>query len=394
MTTNIDSNSKVKQNRRILLITYFFTPEKSPRAFRTYELARELSKRGYDVEIVIPDYEYDYTELCARYDWIIHKVPTGFLINKKSKSRSFQKIQSVKQQKLLSKLFQSIFYLFYLGGRHFEYSFTLIKELRSIKKTFAMLISIGLPISVHVGTSLSLRLNPKLASVKIADYGDPFSFNPDNQWRYIHKRLEKWILKAFDFITVPTSRALKSFEYFKEKSRIKVIPQGFDLNEPVIPIYHPNSIPTFGYAGVFYSNIRNPKNLFSFLTSFPDEFKFILYTDLDNYENRECIDPYVKALEGKLLIKPMIDREQCIIELSKMDFLINMENKSKSQVPSKLIDYYLAGRPVFTFSMELFDKDIFRDFLEGNYSNGSLKDMEISDYDIRNIVQKILNLLP
>jgi hypothetical protein len=384
----------VKQKQGILLITYFFRPEKSPRAFRSYELAKELSKRGYNVEIVIPDYEYDYTELCTRYGWIIHKIPTGFLINKKSKSRSFQKIQSVKQEKLLSKLFQSLFYLFYLGGRHFEYSFTLMKALRSIKKSYVMLISIGLPISVHIGTSLSLRLNPKLECIKIADYGDPFSFNPDNQWSYIHKHIEKWILKAFDFISIPTLRAMTAYEYFKSQKYIKVIPQGFDLSKPVVPNYHPNSKPMFGYAGVFYSNIRNPKDFFLFLKDIQDDFIFVIYTDIENFENRKCIEPYVTALGNKLLIKPMINRDQCIIELSKMDFLINMENRSKNQLPSKLIDYYMAKRPVFSFSMDALDKDRFHAFLKRDYTNDTLKDIDLSEYDIKSVCDRFLNLLP
>ena len=197
-------------------------------------------------------------------------------------------------------------------------------------------------------------------------------------------------LISFQFLLHVLYHLLK---ILKERDRIKVIPQGFDLSKPAVPPYQPNLIPTFAYAGVFYNNIRNPKDFFSYLMSLTVDFRFILYTDYDNYENRLCIEPFVDALGTKLVIKPMIDREDCIIELSKMDFLINMENRSSSQLPSKLIDYYLAKRPVFTFSMDSFDKSGFFAFSNGDYSQNISNLTNISEYNIRKVCQEYLDLI-
>ena len=41
--------------------------------------------------------------------------------------------------------------------------------------------------------------------------------------------------------------------------------------------------------------------------------------------------------------------------MSKMDFLINLENLNKEQSPSKLIDYAISKRPIFSFNQNNFN---------------------------------------
>ena len=67
---------------------------------------------------------------------------------------------------------------------------------------------------------------------------------------------------------------MSSYLWLKEEKSIKVIPQGFNFDDIRLAEYQRNPIPTFGYAGLFYSDIRNPKNLFEFLCSL--DFDFVL----------------------------------------------------------------------------------------------------------------------
>ena len=95
---------------------------------------------------------------------------------------------------------------------------------------------------------------------------------------------------------------------------------------------------------------------------------------------------------SKLLIRDYIPRSELLVEMSKVDFLINFENNSSKQSPSKLIDYALTNRPILSInSGEAFDNELANDFLSGDYSK-SFKIEDIEQYDIQNIVKQFISL--
>jgi len=73
-----------------------------------------------------------------------------------------------------------------------------------------------------------------------------------------------------------------------------------------------------------------------------------------------------------------------------MDFLINLNNTSKNQNPSKLIDYALSKRPVFSMSQEEFNKDVFNKYMQGDYSDNIYFDIE--SYNIKKIANDFITL--
>ena len=78
---------------------------------------------------------------------------------------------------------------------------------------------------------------------------------------------------------------MSSYLWLKEEKSIKVIPQGFNFDDIRLAEYQRNPIPTFGYAGLFYSDIRSPKNLFEFLCSLDFDFRFVIYTNLSSADS-------------------------------------------------------------------------------------------------------------
>ena len=73
-----------------------------------------------------------------------------------------------------------------------------------------------------------------------------------------------------------------------------------------------------------------------------------------------------------------------------MDFLVNFDNNTNLQLPSKLIDYALTKRPVLNISGNL-DRESIQEFFEGNYTNQmSLNDVE--KYNIKNVAAQFLAL--
>ena len=73
-----------------------------------------------------------------------------------------------------------------------------------------------------------------------------------------------------------------------------------------------------------------------------------------------------------------------------MDFLINFENTSNNQTPSKLIDYAISGRPICSISTANFKSNIFDEFMTGNFENETI--VNLTDYDIKKVVKQYLSI--
>ncbi len=380
--------------KKILLVCYKFYPEISPRSFRAFELAKEFSRLGHEVTVVIPMNNYNYKEIINKYSMNIIKIKGGYLFNKNIKkvankeSNSEVSIQKGKENILLHNL-KKIYKYFHPNGKKFEYFLPLFLFLKKENKGYDLTISIAMPVSTHFGVALAKMVNKNLSKVSVADYGDPFSFNPNVKKHFYYKYLESCWLRYFDYVTIPISASKEAFRYFNINNKLKVIPQGFDMSHIKLKKYKKENIPSFAYAGIFYEKIRDPKVLFDFLCTVEKNFRFVLYT-----VKNTLIEPYIDKLGDKLIIKDFIPREECITELSQYDFLINMQNVSSVQSPSKLIDYALTERPVFNFDQMNFNQEEFMNFFNGNYSFDFINNtIQLNEYDIRNVANQFLKLL-
>lgn len=367
---------------KIILISHNFVPIVSARSNRTFELAKEFARQGNGVDIVIPSNNYNYTYMEEQYGFRVIKIGKNNIINTQN---SYVK---KKQNNIFNLLKKSIRYL--IGGEWYILYF--VKDILSVKnkidRDYDLGISIGLPFSTHIGYYL-LHKKIKFSKVSIADYGDPYSYNETIKKPNFYKIIEKKIANYFDYITIPTEKAKPCYKFMKDDNKIKVIPQGFEIKD-YTSLYKKNSIPTFAFAGNFYKDIRNPINLFNTLSSIDKDFKFILYANLKDINQFEIIEYARKTLKHKVEINDFLEREKCIIELSKMDFLINITNLTDTQVPSKLIDYSISGRPILNIAPNKINKKEIEQFLNLQYNYGNLVDLE--NYNIINIARKFTRL--
>ncbi len=388
---------------KIGVISYNFYPLINPRAFRTFELVKEFARLGHEVVVFIPDNEFDYSDLQNQYNnLIIEKVRPGFYLNKNAVT--FQPKKDVKRSEQfeipklektgISKRFKrKLIEWFYPGGFNFEFAYTVSKALRKSDNKFDLCISVGLPLNAHYGLRLATKKRNNLTKVKIADYGDPYSSNTTIQTPFFHKWFEKWILKKFDFIIVPTEVMAPSFYEFKSKDKILVLPQGLDFKGIKLAdnlLSDQSNVPVLTYAGNFYKDIRNPFEFLDYLVGLDVEFKFRVYMDMSNADNLEMIGPYIKTLGDRLELNNLLPRNECIYRMSESDFLLNILNTTAEQTPSKLIDYKLSKRPTLTYRPGEFNSELVDQFFNKDYQNDSTKDVSIENFDIEIIVQKIL----
>lgn len=358
---------------KVLIVSENFIPVQSPRAFRTYELAKELARQGHEVKVIcltgqkgIVDYDYDTLEKETNI-----KISVVPLKHKLPQNRYVARIASLLFAWPLS-----------------EITVKLPHIIRNESK-YDMLISIAAPHQIHWGISRIGASVKEKFKMWVADCGDPYmgnkadTFTPPFYFKYIEKR---WC-RLCDYITVPIDSAKEG--YYKEFwNKIRVIPQGFNFEESKPNrAYVKNTVPTFIFAGGFIPGLRDPKLFLEYLAHVEAEFRFVIYTN-----NDALLQPYKQQFGAKLEVRSYIPRTELLQELSSADFLVNFENGNTSvQVPSKLIDYALSGRPVLSVNSYRIDEENIERFLHADYS-GKMQMPNLDQYDIRVVAKQFIEL--
>lgn len=365
-------NSKKKLN--ILLVGHYFPPFNTPRAFRIYELGRELARQGHNVTFRVLKGDYDYSN--------IESENLKILGIGKSRLGNVDSIGHYSKNWILR------------GLAHFlvSYEFPTIELMflisRNIKNLadYDLVISVAYPYPVHWGIGrLISNLPKKDRPLWISDCGDPYTGNPMAHFFKGFIKVEKWWGNLTDYITVPIDSAIDA--YFQEvREKIRVIPQGFNFAETKLAEYKKNLIPTFIFSGKLYEGTRDPSQFIDYLLKLNIDFKFIIYT-----REKGLLKKYSSFFGSKIIVNDYIPRQELIIELSKADFLINIVNTGTVQAPSKLIDYALSCRPILNISSQFKEAEAVDEFLKGEYQKQYIPN-GIQKYDIANVASQFLDI--
>jgi len=367
----------METKKKILLVSNGFYPEISPRSFRATELAAEFVRQGHEVTVCTKYREFDYTEFL---------IENKFRLHMWSKPR-FPAVPEYKGKigRLAARVLKRILLMLFEYPA-IEEMFKVKKKLKN-KNGYDLLISFAVPFPVHWGVAWARTKNHPIAKVWVADCGDPYMGCKTDSFKklFYFKFIEKWWNRKADYITIPVENARSAY-YSEYYSKIKVIPQGFKLT-PIAGSGKQvkNAVPTFAYTGMFIPGIRDPGELLDYLATLDRPFKFIIYT-----KDKNMLKPYLDPLNAKLIINEYIPRAELLKKLTQMDFLVNFDNNTGVQTPSKLIDYKLTGRPVLNIRAKL-DKVILNEFFDGNYSHAYKID-DLAQYDISNVAWQFTSL--
>jgi len=363
--------------KKILIVTYGFFPDLSPRSLRSAELVKEFCRQGHVVKVIAPyrqgveslqkEFSFTFKDL-GKVTWKVPQLPINnkltYLLNR-ALTRGLKLLLEYPRIQLLWKT----------------------KHALKNEAGFDLLISIAIPYPIHWGVASVLEKN-KMAKLWVADCGDPYigAENDNLKKPFYFKYIEKWFCRKVDYLTVPTPTSYLG--YYKEfHSKIKVIPQGFRFEDIKIAEYKPNKRPTFAYAGQLMKKRRDPGELCEYLLQKGQDFEFHLYT-----KAVDLVESYAKKSDGRIIIHDFLPRRKLLFELSKMDFMVNFENKGVSQTPSKIIDYTIINKPILSIKPGSLDPQIVDEFLIGNYSNAyRIEDPNI--YRIENVTKQFLSLV-
>lgn len=368
------------ERRKILIVSRSFYPDNSPRSFRTTELVKEFARQGNKVTLLTPKNDKFHVPFEKKFDVTIKNLGSVRLpeININGSNVLINFLRRAVRRGLLQ--------LFDYPNIELMYR---VKKALKVESNYDLLISIAVPHSIHWGVAWAWRTNTPIANTWVADCGDPYMGQTLDSFPklFYFKYLEKAFCRKADYISVPLEEAKKGY-YPEFREKIKVIPQGFKFDEVEIDYssYTRHSVPTFAYAGGFIPGGRDPRTFLDYLINLEKDFKFILYT-----KSIDLVEPWVKKSEGRIELRDYIPRSELLEILSKMDFLVNFENDSSLMMPSKLIDYYLTGRPVLNISGELLNREAISQFLAGDYTN-KFKYNGMNPYRIENVCCRFLDL--
>lgn len=367
--------------KKIVIISSEIFPRNTPRANRATELAKEFGKQKYEVFLYAVLGNYDYTNFESEHNIKVKNLGKYIFSN-------FNSDGIDKNDYLLTRIISK------LTEKYTEFPSLYLSILTYIvlrrEKNVDLLLTIAVPFTIHWGAAL-FRSSTAASSgtVWVADCGDPYMGNPNllHKKPFYFKYIEKWFCRKANFVTVPIEAAKDAY-YPEFRDKIRVIPQGFNLDEmDVSGMYKGNDVTTFIYSGTFYKNLRDPRPFLDFLLQHKNNFKFIVYT-----KTPELLQNYKSVLKNKLIIKEYLPRKELLIELSKADFILNLENISVVQSPSKLIDYSISGRPILSINTaEKLNEGKITNYLNGNYEN-SLILQDISQYNIASIIKQLVAL--
>lgn len=372
------NTSQIQEKKKILLVSNGFYPEISPRSYRATELTKEFCRQGHDVTVITKYREHDYSDFLKSYNitfkmWRKSRLP--IIPFYKHKPFSF----------LSRGLSRILLTLFEYPGIDDMFK---VKKMLKHETGYDLMISFAVPYPVHWGVAWAKTKKHYIANTWIADCGDPYMGDVLDSFRkpFYFAYLEKSFCRKADFISIPVESAKPAY-YAEFHNKIKIIPQGFDFtltdNQEE---QHKNNIPEFAYAGRFLQGIRDPRLLMQFLNKVDLPFRFHVFTD-----QVDLLKEYQNSLEDKLVVSNYMPRDQLMKILSKMDFLINFDNNTKLNIPSKLIDYAITNRPVLNIDKNFTFDDLLA-FLKGDYRKRMLLP-DPKDYHIKNISQRFLNLL-
>jgi hypothetical protein len=368
--------------KKILLVSSAFYPEISPRSFRATELAKELYRQGHYLTVISKFRDHNYTDF-------LKELPVSFKMWNKP---TFPKVPEFRRKPLsnISRIIARLLSIL------FEYP--AIEEMFQVKKmlkhenAYDLLISFAVPFPVHWGVAKVRSDKYPIAKTWVADCGDPYMFARLDRFKkpFYFKFFEVRFCRKCNYITVPFKEMQNQF-YPEFLSKIKIIPQGFNFDEIVLCEEKPKyEKPVFMFAGSIIPGKRDLASFLEFITSLKRDFLFIVYTNQPELYSR-----YKGIVGEKLVINGYINRLSLVYEMSKADFLVNVDTVLDNQtnveaVPSKLIDYALSNRPILSISSSNLDKELVLEFLNKDYSRQRV--INKSQYDISRVAKKFLEL--
>lgn len=339
---------------RILIVSPYYHPHENPRAYRWTLLSEYFANMGSEVHVLTSN-DHRLGNESGRIK--IHRVGVS------TPDKRWTKDKTAARSLPVPNFIKSI----YRRQTFPDVSSSWLKAAKSklsqllVQQNFDVVISSSLPFSSHL---LVYNTIHPYKFKWIMDIGDPFAFlGPNNSGRKID--LESQCIARADAIVVTNDaircKYLKHFEL--PPGKIHTIgPISANLSQEHRP-KHSSSKIKVGYFGSFYAGVREPSHFLEHLRSWNnsslDKIEFHFYGNI----KKKFVQAISSRIQNHVHFHGAIPRNQIQSEIQDMDILLSFGNRSAVQLPSKVVDYALSGRPILHF--QEIDEDLVPGFFEG-----------------------------
>lgn len=405
---------------KILIISYYYTPAISPRAFRWTTIAEYWARKGEHVEVICSlDPGLMRNEIINGVH--IHRIGNVAvkMLRKRFKNNDLVKNITLKEQeKSKNKLPLFLKYIYnhtwkkiYWPDFACLWYFSALKKAKYLLMTgkHDRLITVSIPFTCHmIGLNLK-KHNPDLPW--IMDIGDPFyvldatPVNNHKTYRRLNYLTERKIINYTDIISVTTEALAKIYRnvFPKSNKKICVIP-------PLISLSKNNNIENhifikkekirLVFVGTLYKAIRSPKLLLQLFrkllqTSLGDKLEMHFFGRI--HDCTDSFELYKDLLDNKIFIHGLVTHNIALRAMKEADFLINIGNNTSYQLPSKMVEYMSSGKPIINFISSSNDSSLalIKDYpLHINIIDKGIteeNDVLLLENFIKNTIEKVVN---
>lgn len=386
--------------KKILFISSSIPPVEESQTIRNVYLINGLFNAGYKIDIVALDKN-------ALSKFMLDKLPAGVTIHR-TQQTVYDKVQGTvskipfsKPRSFLKSVVAVVFgWLVFPDVRGDWASAVVDKSLELFSDDVPdILVSSSGSFTGHIAAS-------KLAKLWnipwVADYGDPWSFNPQRPANLYHIKkvnsyLESRALRYCSAISVTTEQTATAFtDYLQGIKPIPVtsIPCGYSEELLQIqPATSSENIIKIAYIGTASAGSRDLRvfiNVFLKLS----EFKYF-----EKSLAMQIIGAYSQVFQ-KMIQKNNIENIeltgwvsyfQSLQYMKSADILLLYGNVSKLQIPGKAYNYLHSGKPIIYLSQLPFDVDPTYKMLS---SFPGVESFQLSDINLLNKVHMFLGKLP
>ena len=358
---------------RILILSYIYAPDQSPRAYRWSVIAEHWAVKGYHVEI-IAGWKSGDARREIRNGVVVHRVGGGLVerlrgilgaASHRHQSQEAGKPPSKGPTALLPRLAKAFYgatirqvmwpdYAFHWRGPALAKARALCQS-----EKFDALISISHPFTPHLVGLAVKRFQPELHW--LVDIGDPFSLLaaiPSNNailYRGRNRRAEELVLRSADAAAVTVERYRTDYakEFPGTSNKITVIPPLLSLTESdgdTAPVFAKGGT-HLACIGTLYRAIRDPGALlalFSALRRVQSDLHLHFFGAL--HDCAPSFEPFRDEIGRSIHLHGMVPRREIAAVMRDADILVNIGNTTPHQLPSKLVEYVASARPILNLA--------------------------------------------
>jgi glycosyltransferase involved in cell wall biosynthesis len=349
----------------ILIITYSFTPDLTPRAFRWAALADQLASRGHTLHVLcaanpgaVPNAIPRGVQVHRVRDWLINasaRVTPSATSQVPSSMNGWKTAWRSRFRKLAKLIWRATHWPDYACGWIFPAAAKARDLCRSHR--FDWVISVSHPFSGHMVAWLIRKYAH--GAQWFVDIGDPFYLmaepSPNNRRLYARLNLcmESRILDCADAISVTTESTQRLYEaqFPRVCGKMHMMPPLLSLPDAVSPAqrYLSNNPIRLVFVGTLYRRLRNPRFLlecFSVLAAALPQGTIELHFYGAINDCADEFDACPATVRETVVKHGLVGRAEVMQAMIDADVLVNIGNDSESQLASKVIEYMAVGKPI------------------------------------------------